>query len=443
MAIHAISGKPGGGKTMYAVKLILHELLYGSRVIITNLPLHLGEWNVKLQAEAPNKVIDLHYRLRIIDEAMTSYFWTYRPEREGYGWVRIPVLSEGQWRAKEKPSYVAVEDMGVMYVIDECHNFFNARAWAETGRDVLFYLSQHRHLGDTVVWVTQAIMNVDKQFRSVTQDYTYMRNLSKEKHGLFTLPAYFVRKTFGEPAGPNSVAMESGTFKLDVTGLGSLYSTAAGVGIHDRGQGDMSERKRGIPWWVLGVSLPLVVLLLVWSIPKFGAWWFDPMRHGAGKALARVSRGGVSAPVSALEFSGASAPISSAVGLTNVPVVSMTGYSVAPRDIVQGFAFGKRVTVFLSDGSRWFSGDGHLQFLSERFCVVDGHTNWLSVPVSSPATELPPVVASVVSQSGPSYEVPSYGDDSGGSMVWKIPARGVGMFHPQVRSSMQQSQGGY
>ena len=41
--IHFIVGKPGGGKSYYAVLQICHELLHGSRCVVTNLPLRLDE----------------------------------------------------------------------------------------------------------------------------------------------------------------------------------------------------------------------------------------------------------------------------------------------------------------------------------------------------------------------------------------------------------------
>jgi len=211
MSIHAISGKPGGGKSMYAVRMMLDELVHGSRPIITNVALNLGRLNEYLQKEYPLKNIDIFARVRLMDDDMTGKFWTYRPKGRDE-WVRIPTLSKEEWSSGKKPQYAGIEDAGVMYVIDECHNFFNSRAWTETGRDVLFYLSQHRKLGDTVVWITQAVMNVDKQFRSVTQDYTYLRNLTKEKMGLFRLPAMFVRKTYGSPATDIVQPMETGTF---------------------------------------------------------------------------------------------------------------------------------------------------------------------------------------------------------------------------------------
>ena len=94
-----------------------------------------------------------------------------------------------------------------------------------------------------MVCITQSVNNVDKQFRSVAQDYTYLRNLSKQRAGFFRLPALFVRSTYAQPATPASAPMESGTFRLDVSGLAACYDTAKGVGIHGRAGADTNERK--------------------------------------------------------------------------------------------------------------------------------------------------------------------------------------------------------
>ena len=53
MSIHFISGKPGGGKTLYSVRLILDELVNGSRPIVTNVSLNLGRLNEYLQRAHP------------------------------------------------------------------------------------------------------------------------------------------------------------------------------------------------------------------------------------------------------------------------------------------------------------------------------------------------------------------------------------------------------
>jgi len=270
MSIHFISGKPGGGKTLYALKLIIEELAFGTRCVITNVAIKLPELNEYLQKAHPSKTINLFERVKILEDEQAWQFFRYRPN----GLV-LPDHTKDMWEKGQTPDYSAVCDSGVLYVIDEIHIGFNARAWMKTGQSVIYYLSQHRKLGDTVLCITQAIGNVDKQFRSVTQDFTYLRNVSKERMGLFSLPSVFIRRTYGEPYSANAVAMETGTFKLDVTGIANCYDTAKGVGIHGRA-GDTGEKKKGLHWSVLAIGIPLFVALLVWGLPKLVSHFFRP-----------------------------------------------------------------------------------------------------------------------------------------------------------------------
>jgi len=287
MSVHFISGKPGGDKSLYALKLIVEELLYGHRRVVTNLPIRPGVLNGYLQKEYPDRTIDLLSRLYILDDSATEEFWTFR----GMDSKGPELLSKERWVAGEKPDYGGVKDDGVFYVIDEVHNFFNARAWMETGRDVLFYLSQHRKLGDTVVAVTQSIGNVDKQFRSVTQDYTYLRNMSKEKLGPFKLPAMFLRQTYLQPATDTTPCMESGTFRLDVSGLAACYDTASGVGIHARA-GDIRERRKGMHWSVGVGAVVLLVCLVGFGLPRaVGAMFKTDTVKNLGKASSAQAPG--------------------------------------------------------------------------------------------------------------------------------------------------------
>jgi len=345
MAIHAISGKPGGGKSMYSVKLILEELIHGSRWIVTNVPLLLPALNTYLQENYPKQSIDLFARIRVIDDDMAAKFWTWRPKDDGT-WARIEVLTKKDWEEGKRPSYSHIEDRGVAYFIDEIHNFFNARAWMETGRDVLFYLSQHRKLGDTVVWITQAIANVDKQFRSVTQDYTYLRNLKKESMGIFRLPSIFVRKTYGSPATDTSQPMETGTFKLDVAGLGALYDTAAGVGIHGRGA-DTSEKRGGLPWWVFLVGVPLLLLALAKFIPQLGAQFFTT-QTAVQHAIAKTESTNQIAPVYVKSLTNNPTEITYKTAMAPARTLQLLG----PTVYFTGFSLvGGNPTAYLSDGS--------------------------------------------------------------------------------------------
>jgi len=382
---------------MYGVKLVLHELAYGKRVIVTNLALNMGGLNEYMQKEYPflwdsvDSNFSLHERIRILTDEETATFWTVR----GHYDAGITMLSKEDWQRNRKPTYAGVADNGVFYCIDEVHNFFNARAWMETGRDVLFYLSQHRKLGDTVICVTQAVENVDKQFRSVTQDFTYLRNLSKEKMGLFTLPAIFTRKTYGAPATNGGSPVETGTFKLDVRGIGQCYDTAKGVGIHSTVAADKGERKSGIKWYWLAIGLPLVLMMLAWSIPKVGAYYFTkPMKKPvadlqkmsqekpelqATQVVARVEVGKKESKERRIELNGERVEIS---GRDNM--------------------FGKGWRLLLTDGRIVSEGDGHLQFLTKDLAIIDGKVYHNKV-LRSVTSERPSATESVVWPVYPQY----------------------------------------
>jgi len=356
MSIHFISGKPGGGKTLYSVRLIVDEILHGHRTIITNVPIKLGHLNEYLQKEFDHG--GGAERVWQLDDEQTKLFWTFRP-----GGVRIPYLKKEEWQAGKTPDYKDVKDEGVMYVIDEVHNFFGARQWAETGRDVLFYLSQHRKLGDTVICITQAIGNVDKQFRSVTQDFTFVRNLSKERYGLFRLPACFIRKTFSSPPTDTSQPMESGTFTLDVSGLARCYDSAAGVGIHGR-LADTKEQKKGMHWSVALGALAAIVLILFLGVPHAVGALF----HTRGVARPGVKQIG---PVGVMTNL---VPVAGGISNGYAPHVWMQTNNASTNVVtVSGMAYlGGRCIFTLSDGQVIGSNDRRYQGFKYRTLYFNG-----------------------------------------------------------------------
>lgn len=258
MSIHFISGKPGGGKSLFALRMVVRELVDTQRNVVTNLPIVWGELNAYLQAKYPDKSIDLFARLRLLKEDEVPSFYRFRGAKPvpGYPDLTLPSGEAGT-------DYTAAFDHpSCLYVIDELHMYFNSRAWRETGKEVLAYLSQHRKLGDDVICVTQSIGNVDKQFRSVAQDFTYLRNHRKEKLGIFRSFPFFTFSTYMQPAtGHNDQAAETGTFRLDVSGLCRCYNTAAGVGIVGKAA-DSGERSKGLSLaWVVVLFVAIALVL--------------------------------------------------------------------------------------------------------------------------------------------------------------------------------------
>jgi len=256
MSIHFISGKPGGGKSLYAMRLVVERIGAGGRVI-TNLPIKLGELNEYLQKRFPAWAGGIHDYCKLLndDEAREFYRWRWLGDN-GFGCCDI-IDGHIVYPGGLSP---------VLYVVDEVHQYFNAREWAKTGKLALWYLSQHRKYGDDVVCVTQAVGNVDKQFRVLAQDFTYMRNLGQQKFWIFRgIGGRFLWRRYLEPETATATVFETGTFKIDVAGVANCYDTAAGVGVLGGGNADRGKKQRGLP-----MSTLLVALLAVALVAYFG-----------------------------------------------------------------------------------------------------------------------------------------------------------------------------
>jgi len=268
MSIHFIYGKPGGGKSRFAAEKGLIELLRGARPIFTNLAYLPGE--VAAYCKKEGIELNLFERLHILDDDQTRYFWSYRPGPmvdHVMEYTRVPILTKEQWLAGHRPDYSKVKDGGVMYIIDEVQNYYNSREWQLTGRDLLFYNSQHRKRGDTCIFITQHLDNVDKQLRTVAQDFTKCFNMTKIKVSFWSMPKLFVWETrlSDSEIGPVS---ERGQFTLDVGGIAKTYDTSQGVSMVGGSVADTKEKQKGIPWWVGLLLLAAVLVGLLYFIPK-------------------------------------------------------------------------------------------------------------------------------------------------------------------------------
>lgn len=315
MAIHFISGKPGSGKSLYGVHLLIKEITQGNRNVVTNLPLHSGRLNEYLQQQYPDKDFRLLQRLTVLSEAQARTFWEHRGEQE------TPV--------------------GVMYQLDELHLFFNARDWMHTGRQCLHYLSQHRKLGDVVIAITQSVPNVDKQFRSVAEDFTLLRNEYTAKYGPFRGRGRFVRKTYlSEPTGStHQEPFEKAAFTLDAGGIASCYDTAQGIGIHGS-TADKGRKASGISiWWTipLGIGVASLAGIVPWVMAKGAASIVAPSAIAEKASLNKTVDAGVNS--SAENHAAVSQPELLPVSTRDRPVW-VTGY----------ITHAGKVNVTLSDG---------------------------------------------------------------------------------------------
>lgn len=294
MSSTAISGKPGGGKSLYAVSLLLDELLNSERVIVTNIPLRLDNI-IKYLASKGREDISVYERILLIgtdnvrlgnatvgDEAVKE-FWRYRGTRPE---DILPAFTDEEIKAGKRPAMTDFGTRGVVYFLDELHEHLNSRQWQKTGEMLLWYIAKHRHFGDDVFWITQSVPNVDRQWRSVTQEYRYIRNFSKESWNGFSKGDYFQMESYLEPYTGSQTAQDSKKFRLDRRGIQDCYYTSLAAGAADKGQ-----KSKGIPIWVLyggiigGAALVCGVFILV---PR---WASDKMSAKAVNTLDGISKG--------------------------------------------------------------------------------------------------------------------------------------------------------
>ncbi len=292
MASRAISGKPGGGKSYYAVTLLLDELTSSDRYIVTNLELD-ETFIADFLAKKGRSDIDVFSRVTRLDDPKAdeakkvSDFWRYRG-----GGVVLPSIPESDIKAGVRPD-VGSFGPGVHYFLDELHKFLNSRQWASTGPLLLWYISQHRHFGDDVTWITQHVPNVDKQWRSVTQDYSYCRNAGKEKFRGMTKGKNFTVESYLEPFTGTQTLQEKHTLVPDWDGIGKCYHTSVAHGAADKG-----KFARGWPVWWLYVGIGLVTLLACFGFiygPGLAAKWMIHKSESDAVKL-RERMGGVSSP---------------------------------------------------------------------------------------------------------------------------------------------------
>jgi len=317
MAITFVCGKPGGGKSLFGVRLIVKELLTGNRQIVTNVAVKIDELRKYLEAEGFTG--ELERRIQVLDGDEPRTFFLYRgrgqafhqsPRAKDLGPVLdcsrqyietarlaadmqgegVVIHEDSDGRKYCLPGNGKGRPGGVLYVIDEVHVHFDSRAWASIGPSATFYNTQHRKLSDDCVFITQHVELVEKRFRLLAQEFVYLRNLGKTKFGfgVFAMPAMFVRSHYLQPFTGTQKAMETRTFALDVEGLAKCYDTAAGIGFVGA-EADKGAKRKGMHWTV-AVGMLTVILVGLCFVPtllgKGFAHVLDRMGNGvAGRVV--------------------------------------------------------------------------------------------------------------------------------------------------------------
>jgi len=279
--IYFVSGKPGGGKSMLAVHLIVAELVKTQRMIVTNVPLRLD----RLQEYMHDNNHDVHVasRVRLLTREETFQFFLFRSHTCTI--EKPPQIKDKKGELIDDQSVLldfapSAADpgakAGVAYYIDEIHLILNSQEWDKVGKWCFQYASQHRHLGDTVVCITQSVDNVVVQFRRLTQAFLYVKNNRVSKFGRFTVGNDFVLRVYEQAVTKdnfqNAQHFHKESIKFDMKGICSCYNTVGGIGMPGQATAAIGQKKKGLPLWSMWVGLAAVLvagLVLVWQVPKW------------------------------------------------------------------------------------------------------------------------------------------------------------------------------
>jgi len=274
--IRIFYGKPGAGKSFGAVRDLRDELLYSKRLIVTNLPIDLGRFNAYLQKEYPRVDFgDINHRIRFITEEQTKQFYCFRTIADD----QLPCPDKEASMRGKHVNYDGTQ--AVSYYIDEAHIAFDARSWDKTGPELTYYASQHRHLNDQCVFITQHPDMLERRLRILAQQFWSHENLGIQKLWTFfqkpALMTCFVYTTLPSGTGKQPTE-EKHVYKLNKP-LADCYDTSAGIGIAGRKMPE-TKRKFGLPVWLL--IFP--VLLVIYLLSKAPRWTGDLMLSAVHKS---------------------------------------------------------------------------------------------------------------------------------------------------------------
>lgn len=377
-----ITAPPGGGKSRFAMERLIRLLHVTDENVVTNLAVEFEPWVMpgkrggkgKLQMGLHEFMVRSNYkgrplreRIRLLDDLQVKEFWRYRIGPKGFY-----DLPEAEMVGTELKHFPEPQDFGVTYFIDELHDHFNSHEWAKVGKPAIWYITKHRHYTDDVWGISQAMGNVVKQFRNLVQETYFIRNMSYEKWGVFTMGSSTLVKVY--MYCPVNFKAETPMFtEHHKFGLGKAQETynTAGALKGKRGCGDVGKTYvKGVPWWV-GVLGFIVVLVLIW-------WATTELPKMYLERTQQKNRDKLSALFSQMD--GTNRPMSNAsTDLALVPALASNEaerVEEKPRLYMTGYILLNRVwRVFLSDGRILRADRDDFQTLEEDRVLIDGE--WL------------------------------------------------------------------
>jgi len=326
--IGTFTGKPGAGKTYGAVCRILRALRETDQFVVTNIALNLDLLNQYFQVKG-RKFVDVFARVRIITKEECREFWRFR------GLYTLLPAPGGE--CITRLSVMAGTSAGVLYVIDEAHILFDSRQWQKSSEALTFYNSQHRKLGDDVVFVTQFLKLLEVRVRGFSEFFHVFRNFAGTSFlTVLKMPRRMRELVYSVEPGPGVIPDTESWHALNME-IAALYDTMAGVGVAGGRVADARVGNKGLPWWSVFLALGGGAVAM-WFLVNWGGQKVVSKITGTGSQSSPAqSAGSKFTPPG--KGSEKAVPVDSKA--SEVPVgVYMVGY----------WLIGREIEVWLSDG---------------------------------------------------------------------------------------------
>jgi hypothetical protein len=184
--IRLVTGKPGHGKSYYAVRAIRNALDDG-KWVATNVGLSEGWADVMARTNWARRLVPGR-----CERMARAYEARLLVTHDLHEVARLRLPGCGRCEACRDARPCRREGRGLL-VLDEAHGWLNARTWDQThdGRAVAKHeavaqrlavvglFTQHRKLGWDVLLITQAAGNLDSQVRSNYEYHTHLKNVRR------------------------------------------------------------------------------------------------------------------------------------------------------------------------------------------------------------------------------------------------------------------------
>lgn len=400
MSLFIVFGKPGAGKSYWAMRWLARELTTRNRIIWTNLSVDMGalaDLMAKRHPEWPGRMWDTYddvgnfvpARIQFLTDQQLQEFYRWRmPGAEPVS--RIGTEEQDKKKGAQEPIMLdfSKPGPGVVYLLDEVQLFYNVRRFALVPREFGYYLSQHRKLGDDVVAITQQPANLDRMFQSYAEQYISLHNMAKRKMGPFRFPAYFEARAYSfRPTGsPGDFAEATIAYRLDKE-LANCYLTQQGIGVAGE-HADKGERAKGISMLWLLLLFPLIFAFFGGMVGGMRKLLLPGHGFVPSPAISRATNGialSARSPISKTSAANDNPPqATSAPSNRATPPPSRSESKLLLPDgarsvrwseeiVVDGYGIDRNIVeIWLSDGSHYWLGDGHFTTWEANTAIVDG-----------------------------------------------------------------------